>query len=339
MAMVCPQCNTTYEQRWQCPLCETRLLFRDVRRLPENSPERSLGGRQRPWERIFIGLVLAQGLFYGMRHLVTAGLLAIPGREAVERIEAAATGILLFQGLRIGALFLSAVFLGAGQRHAVVLGAVLGVWNGTFSVLLMSDPAQVRTPTAILGQPLLQAVMGALGGWLGAGVWQPLSATDPTEMPLPRRRSKLRRNRDLFRGPVAWVRVAAGTILAVAGTLTATLLFEKILDIGHGTLATTDELQDRLITLEIKALALLFGGALAGATTRNGLKQGFGVGLASTILLIGFEIHYIDRWLQLAAYTALAALSLSMVGGWFGSQLFPPVFRKRRRRGLGGAAL
>jgi hypothetical protein len=176
---------------------------------------------------------------------------------------------------------------------------------------------------------------------LGSAVWRPLSATDlaPSEAPLSRRRPLLRRNSDLFRGPVAWVRVVAGTILAVAGTLTATLVFDKILDIGQGRLATSDELQDRLITLEIKALALLCGGVLAGAATRNGLKQGFCVGLASTFILISIEIRYVEHGLQMAGYTALAACSLSLVGGWFGSRLFPPVFRKPRRRGRGNASL
>jgi hypothetical protein len=339
MAMVCPQCNTTYEQRWQCPLCETRLLFHEVRRLPESSPERSIRWRQRPLGRILIGLVLSQGLFYGLRHLVTAGLLAAQGREAVEQMGTAAAGILLLQSMRMFALLVGTTFAAAGQPRAAFLGAMIGAWNGVLSVLLLTDSAQALTLIALLGQPVLQAVMGAIGGWLGAAIWKPVSESSPMETPPPRPRRFSRRNRNLFSGPVAWVRVAAGVILAVVGTLTATLLFEKILDISHGTLATADELQDRLITLEIKALALLFGGALAGATTRNGLKQGLCVGLASTVILIGIEMNYVERWLQIASCTALAAFSLSLAGGWFGSQLFPPIVRRPRRRGVGVASM
>jgi hypothetical protein len=327
MAMVCPQCNTTYEQRWQCPLCETRLLFHEVRRLPESLPERSLRWRQRPLGRIVIGLVLSQGLFYGLRHLVTAGLLASQGRHAVEQMGTAAAGILLLQGMRMFALLAGIVFAAAGQQRAAFLGAMIGAWNGVLSVLLLTDPALAQTPIALLGQPLLQAVVGAIGGWLGATLWKPMSEASPMETPPPPRpRRFLRRNRHLFTGPVAWVRVTAGVMLAVVGTLTATLV-------------TADELQDRLITLEIKALALLFGGALAGATTRNGLKQGLCVGLASTVILLGIEMNYVERWLQVASYTALAALSLSLAGGWFGSQLFPPILRRPRRRGVGAASM
>jgi hypothetical protein len=197
----------------------------------------------------------------------------------------------------------------------------------------------VLTPIALLGQPLLQAAIGAVGGWLGSTVWKPLPEETTGETPLPRKRTSLRRNMNFFTGPVAWVRVSVGVILAIAGTLTATLLFEKILELSHGTLGTADEMQDRLITLEMKALALIFGGALAGATTRNGLKQGFCVGLASSVILIGIEMNYLDSWLQMACYTALAAFSFSLVGGWFGSQLFPPIIPRRRQRGLGDASI
>lgn len=335
MAMVCPQCNTPYEQRLQCPLCGTRLLYHDVRRLPERSPERPLRWRQRPWGRIFIGLLLALGLFYGLRHLVTAVLMALQGREAVEQLWTAASGILLIQGVRMFAVFVGAVFAGAGQRQAAFLGAMVGAWNGVFSVMLMPGPAQTLTPIALLGQPLLQAGIGAVSGWLGSAFWAPLPSTYSTDTPLPRKRNFFRRNANLFAGPVAWVRVSFGVVLAVAGTLTATLLFEKILDLSHGMLATTDKLQDRLIIIEIKALALLLGGAFAGSTMRNGLKQGLCVGLASTVILVGIELSYVEAWLQMAGLTAIEVFSLCLVGSWFGSQLFPPVIKSRRHRGLG----
>jgi hypothetical protein len=339
MAMVCPQCTTAYEQRWQCPLCGTRLHFHDVRLIPQRSSERSLPWRQTPWGRILIGLVLAQGLFYGLRHLLTAGLMAVQEREVVEQMWTATTGILLLQSVRMCTLLAGAVFAGAGQRHAAVLGAMVGVWNGVFSVLYLPGPAQALTPIALLGQPLLQAAIGAVGGWLGSTFWKPLPAATDDNTPLPRKRNFWRRNKSLFTGPVAWMRVAAGVILAVAGTLTATLLFEKILDLSQGALATTTEEQDRLITMEMKALALILGGALAGATTRNGLKQGFFVGLASTVILIGIEMNYVEHWLRLAGYTTLAAFSFSLVGGWFGSQLFPPIVPRRHHRDLGDALI
>ncbi len=335
MSMICPQCNATYEQRLQCPLCGVRLLYHDTRRIGDRLPARPARWQQQPWGRIFLGLVLAQGLFYGTRHLLTAVLLGFWGSEAVEQLGTSTSGVLLLQAVCILSLSVGAVFAGAGQSQGAFLGTMVGAWNGVFSVLLLSGPAQALTPVAVLGQPLLQAGFGVFGGWLGASIWKPLSDSIGTKTPLPRKRNFLRDNMSLFTGPVAWVRVGLGAALAVCGTLMATLLFEKILDLGHGTLGTTDEVQDNIITMEIQALALMLGGALAGATTRNGVKQGLCVGLAVAVVLSGIELHYFERWLQIAGLTSVAAMTLSMVGGWFGGQLFPPLLKLPRGGRLG----
>jgi hypothetical protein len=338
MAMVCPQCSTPYEQRLQCPLCGVRLHYHDHRRVRGHSAGAPLRWQQTPWGRIFIALLLSQGLFYGLRHLVTAILMATQGEEEMRQMWATPTGFFLIQGVRLFSLLGGAVLAGGGHRNGSVLGAVVGAWNGVLSVLFLPGPAQALTTVAVLGQPLLQMAVGAVGGWLGCAFWKPLPEEPAGAVPA-RKRSALRRQMDLFAGPVAWFRVAAGAILAVIGTLTATIFFEKVLEVSHGALATSDDMQDHFITLEIKALALLLGGALAGSTTRNGFKQGLFVGLATTVILIGIEMNYVERWLQVAALTAASAFCLSVVGGWFGSQLFPPIVKSRRDRGLGRASL
>jgi hypothetical protein len=294
--------------------------------------------QQTPWGRILVGLLLSQGLFYGLRHLVTAILMAVQGEESLLQMWATPTGFFLIQGLRIFALLAGAVLAGSGQRYGFTLGAVVGAWNGVLSVLWLSGPAQSLTTVAIIGQPLLQAAVGAVGGWLGCAFWKPLP-TEPANVEPKRKRGGLRRQMDLFAGPVSWFRVAAGATFAVIGTLMATICFEKVLEISHGALSTTDELQDRIITLEIKALALLLGGALAGFSMPNGFKQGLFVGLATAVILIGIEMNYLERWVQVAALTVVSSFCLSVVGGWFGSQLFPPLIKSRRDRGLGRASL
>ena len=56
------------------------------------------------------------------------------------------------------------------------------------------------------------------------------------------------------------------------------------------------------------------------------------------LLLIGIQLPSSPQGLQLILLTLASAFPLSLTGGWFGSQLFPPVV-KRRARGLGPAAL
>lgn len=338
MGMVCPQCNTTYEQCLSCPLCGTRLLYADARSVVDRPRTVPARWQQKPWGRVLIGLVLAQGLFYGLRHLLTAVLMALQGEEAVQQMWTAASGILLLQAVRLVALLGGAVLAGVGQRQALLLGAVVGVCNGVLSVFFLAGPSGSLTMITVLGQPLLHAAIGAVGGLVGSLFWKPLPAELPNVLPTLKR-TKVRRPMKLLAGPVAWFRVAAGVTLAVAGTLTATIVFEKVLEVSHGTLATADDMEDRLITLEIKALALLLGGALAGATTANGFKQGLVVGFCSAVILIGIEMNYVERWVQVGALTAVCCFCLSVVGGWFGSQLFPPIIRARRKRGLDGASL
>jgi hypothetical protein len=133
-----------------------------------------------------------------------------------------------------------------------------------------------------------------------------------------------------FAGKVYWFRIFLGAAFGVAGTLSASLLFKKMLDLSAGTLATSEEMQDRIIIWEIKALAVLAGGVLAGATTPNGLKQGLVVGLLSTIVLIGVQTSQTHTVLEMAFWTTLSTFSLATAGGWFGGQLFPPIIERKR---------
>jgi hypothetical protein len=332
MAMVCPQCSTIEEQRLQCPRCGARLVHRD----PLGLRVRMARWQQTPWGRIVIALMLAQGMFYGLRHLLTGVLLGVSGAASAQEAWGSIHGLLLLQAAQMLSLILAGLIAGGGQQHGMVQGAVVGSFNGVLAVLLRQNPAQGLTTVAVYGQPLLHAAFAALGGCLGSLIWKPLPAQSrPSDAPAPRK-GRTGRKRSAFAGPIAWFRVLTGITLAVGGSLSAAYIFDKVLDLGAGRLGTTAVIQDRIITWEIKALALVVGGALAGATTANGLKQGLVVGLFACLILISVEGRHVDRWLELAVFTFISALSLTLVGGWFGSQLFPPVV-KHPRRGLGSA--
>src|SRR5438309_413809 len=130
MAMVCPQCHGAYEQRLQCPTCEVRLGFLE-HRTPDGSPRPPSSWQQTPWGRLLVGLILAQGIFHGLRHLCVAWLLASEGADQPE-LWNTIPGLILLQSLQVIGLFFGALLAGAGQRQGAVYGAVLGVWNGVF---------------------------------------------------------------------------------------------------------------------------------------------------------------------------------------------------------------
>jgi hypothetical protein len=341
MAMVCPQCATSFEQRLQCPTCGVRLHYRDSREGEGRFSGGSTRWQQTTWGRILIGLLLAQGLFYGFRHLCTAVLLGLQDEVAVENSLNSLQGFLILQGLQILALILGCVLAGGGQRQGALLGLVVGLWNGTLSVLVLSNPVQALTTVAIYGQPLVHGAFGALGGLIGCLVWKPLPAAGgPGASKLVRKLGGggNKRKVPLFAGKVAWIRVILGTAIAVAGTLSATVILNLVEEVSQGKLSTKSDFQDEIVTWEVKALALVVGGLLAGSTRNNGLKQGLLVGIAAGAILVGIPLGANRGSPPILAATMIGAVGFCLVGGYFGSQLFPPVV-PFRVRGLGPASL
>jgi hypothetical protein len=328
MAMVCLNCRGSHDQRLHCPECGARLVFRGAPR-PSRVPAggRPAGWLQSPWGRLVLGLVTAQGLYHGLRQLALAVTLASGNTDA------GLTGLAVTQALQMVALLAGGFLAGSGQRAGVLLGLLVGVWNGALC-LAVQTPVGPPTAVMIYGQPLLHAFVGAVAGWLGSLVWRPPALPSLPGAPLVRKAAKPR-GPSPFAGPVAWVRVAAGAALAVAGTLFAAKVLGGVEEASGGKLSTLTRLQDQLITWEIKALAVMLGGALAGATTTNGLKQGLCVGLSASAVLVALPAHRGTP--TLTGLTLAATMLLSLVGGWFGGQLLPPVL-KWRRRGLGPMA-
>src|SRR4051794_30913462 len=128
MAMFCPQCNLSFEQRLQCPACGVRLV------VPQTRGTRPLklfarGWPHKPAGRLFISLGLAQGLFYGLRHLLTGALLVMNGPDGAPDALASLPGLIAVQVMQVLSLLLGGLLAGAGQRKGLVLGGLLGLVN------------------------------------------------------------------------------------------------------------------------------------------------------------------------------------------------------------------
>jgi hypothetical protein len=52
------------------------------------------------------------------------------------------------------------------------------------------------------------------------------------------------------------------------------------------------------------------------------------------VLLIGIQSAMMASVIELSLLTAISTVSLSLVGGWFGGALFPPVIKFNRRRAI-----
>jgi hypothetical protein len=340
MAMVCPQCDETFEQRLQCPVCGVRLLYQ------ARSPRQGggLGGvelswQQTPWGRILIGLFLAQGLYYGFRNLCTAGHL-VAGESSAHTVWSTLTGLILLQGLQAIGVLIAGGLAGAGQRQGFLYGGLVGVWNGLlFIVAQHATNGQELTVVALFGLPILQTAFGVVGGFVGSCIWRPLSSV--AVPPAPRTPVPVglgRRAQSAFTGPVAWGRVLTGITVAVGGSIWANVILDFVLEAAEGKLSIRSHLQAQLVTWEITALAMLTGSVLAGASTTNGLKQGLCVGLGTGAVLLGIGLANANLSLPQVLSTLASDVCLGLAGGWFGGQLLPPLYQPPVRKGLGGAA-
>jgi putative membrane protein (TIGR04086 family) len=337
MAMVCPQCAGVFEQAIHCPTCGVHLLYES--RGHRAFREREAGGQwlHTPLGRVAAGVALAQGLAYGLRLLCTAGILA--AEETDQPVWSTLTGLVVLQALQGLSLIIGGALAGAGQRRGLLVGTLVGLIHGALSILIQTIRGEPVTEIALYGQTILHVAFGMLGGVIGSSIWRPLPELAMPDLDGP---DKLRTHgwQPFFaslRGPVMWGRVFAGIVIVTAGFLWGPALLNSVLVASQGTLRISHHLQAQLVTWEIVGLATLFGAAIAGATTPNGLKHGLFVGVGTCIVLIG---NYLGSRIinqDQIILTVSSIVTLTIAGGWFGGRLFPPVRASNRRR-YGSAA-
>src|SRR5262249_5833398 len=163
MSAVCSRCSHVFDHAPVCPRCGLPLPAHESGLTPIHGPR----WQQSAWGRILIGLILSQGLFYGLRHLTT-GLLLAAEDASTEEMWSDVRILLILQGIQLFGVLVGGTLAGGGQRSGLFLGAVVGAWNGVLGVLLRQNPAQELTLVGLFGQPLLHAFVGSLGGAFGA---------------------------------------------------------------------------------------------------------------------------------------------------------------------------
>jgi len=337
MPMVCNRCSTTHEQAMHCPTCGSALTYH------QNRPKR-LGGyahlakgwQHTDWGRFIIGVGMAQGLFYGLHHLLKSIVLAIGG----EPLNAhPLTQLICIQGLLLFGLVAGSVTAGATRRQALILGAYIGTANSILSLLLGQWPAHAMNTYWVYSQPVIQIVVGSLCAVISGLIWKPLNIAVLPESP-SRMAKKLGAKRPRFLkvlgGPIAWFQVTFGVLLAIAGCLAAPYLLSTALN-AIDTLSLDEFMQESVVLWELKAVALLLGGGLAGAGSANGLKQGLVAGLVCcAVMNVILALRHAN--VEVVVLSMGLSFSLTLLGGWFGSQLFPPVVPRTRRLTEVGAA-
>lgn len=325
MPAACTQCGHGYETGGPCPRCGGQSG-------PSGTGPRWL---HTVAGRLMIGLIVSQGLFYALERLLTGLLLAIQGGQAQE-VWLVPGNLICLQIAQLFAVLIGGTLAGGGQTGALSLGAIVGAWNGVVSILLRQIPPDQISSLALYTSPLVHAFIATLGAGIGAQIWRPVSESNFGPMASTTKK-KLKPSRPWFEGKIAWFRVIVGTTLAILGTLYAPDVFKKLLEWSGGKLGTESAFQDRLIIWEIRGMALLLAGFLAGMMTTNGLKQGLVVAIMACTILVGIQTNRRGDLVEAAAIILVSTFSMSMLGGWFGGALFPPISTYNPRRAAAAA--
>jgi hypothetical protein len=268
---------------------------------------------------------------------------------ATEFWEVRFAGLVTGQALQAVSLFAGAMIASATRRRGLVIGASLGVADAVLFGGIRLVFGHSGDELTWLGQPLLLAFVGAAGGVVGSRVWRAAPELPPIPgegaighevltTVLPERPAELTVER------IPWLRITAGVLVAVGGTVGARAIRDFVVMAGGGT--GREMMQSHFITWEITVLAQLVGGAIAGATARAAVVWGFWVGVVAGVLLIAVQAVggigaqvIVPAWLlgatvpegSAAAFAMLGVQSLlmGMLGGWLGGLVLPADPRHR----------
>ncbi len=359
MQRQCPRCKSPLGDDSQCAECGYTPGAKPAKRGKARAGGSHSKWQQTSWGKIVIGLLLAIGIYYGLLQLASAVLLAAHDPQGRQDWLNSFNGLILKQVLQAGSLLVGGMMAGAGQKRGILFGSIVGVYNAVIFLILeavfLNDKLNRDLLLALLVLVGLQIAFGTVGGYLGQLIWKPIQTVavlSPHDSPSPADRFALPPKPpkpSQFAGPVNWVRVIPGGVVAVSGTLFANTLFRMLEAATESTPET--RFQAQFLTWEISVLAMLLGGGIAGSNSNNGMKQGIAVGVIASLILIFviffrgessststplwiFKAMGLDQavLLQRIIYTVLSVMPLALAGGWFGSQLMPPIIVPKGKR-------
>jgi hypothetical protein len=326
----------SFEQALHCPTCGSALVFHAPRKPGFNYAELARGWQHTDWGRFFIGIGLAQGLFYGLYLLIKSIFVAAYGEPFSSASMPPMTEVVCVQALQLFGLLVGSVIAGVARRQAIVLGVYIGVANAILSYIFGQWPIQAINTPIYFAQPFLQIVVGGIGCIVSSLIWKPLAVVTLPETPsrmAKRLGAKRPRVWKVLAGPVSWLRVLIGVAVGISGYMTVRYILEAALNVSDK-FSMDDTMQESMLLWALRAVALLLGGIVAGAGTVNGLKQGLMAGMFSGAVMNVIMVSRNSKP-EVVVLSLLLSFALSLIGGWFGGQLLPRVVVRKRLDGIG----
>jgi hypothetical protein len=336
MAMVCAQCNQVYYgAERQCPKCGILLLTQQhgVAEVGDSVPlsvDPKSRWQQTPWGRIVVSVAIAQGLAYCLQMLFNAWFLA-SGAEGEPSEWNTPTGLLWLNGVHAFSLVLCGMLAGANQIRGITSGGLVGLWSGLIYLIAYRASRETLDPIVFYAQPLLHMAWGLLGGLIGYRIWKPVPLftfdgdLGKSGYTMPRFSKKL------FRGPIHIVRVLIGAGVALAGAVFVREILDQLMRQSQGMFTIKSHLVEKLVIYQIVALTSMIGGSIAGSSSRNGFKQGLCAGVLAAALYLGVQLANPKSVLEVTMFTSIAIGGMSLLGGVFGSTLFPPLVKEQAK--------
>jgi hypothetical protein len=332
MSLPCSKCNGNHDPRLACRGHDSHWL--DAAPAHHPAPSQAERWQHTPAGRLLLGLLLTQGLAYSLRMLGNAGLLMV-ATDPAQVIWNSLLGLVIMEGLRGLSLLIGGALTGAGMARGAMLGAFLGLLNSCVTMVVQGITGEEISQVLLFTQPVAHTLCGFLGGLIGTRIWRPLptvtlAAGPGRGGPKPARRSSFL----AFQVPISWPRVFLGIPIILIGAVWPTVILEKVIDFSNGAMNLRTHLQAELATWEVIALVVLLGAGLAGMNTFCGMKQGLAAGIGAACCYGAAQLGNSKSLLEPTLLTMMCVLALSLVGGWLGGQLFPPVVAAPRRREL-----
>lgn len=341
MRKVCPQCQGTFHTQFLCPTCGVQLLD-----LPDRSAVIAAAaadeglGADRLGPQVLAGMVLAQGLYFAVRQ-AAIGL-------AMLGVMPEQNNILVMAGLQVLTALAGGLVTGVGNPKGLAAGTAVGALNAVLFIVTevaLGGQAPATFPLWVL-VPTIAA--GAMGGLYARQKWPSVH-----DLPDPSGRAKVKKvkvKKEAPPVPIAYLRILSGAALAIGCTVWAGYLRDTVVALGAGTFIVENRIQSQFIAWVITTLAMVIGGAFAGAGTPAGVRHGFLVGLVSCVGI--FVIHQkvvqeilpaeeffaallrmpedgTPSTLQMILFLLTNTLLIGVLSGWFGSKLLPKLGQRR----------
>jgi hypothetical protein len=342
MSLFCPTCHAP-SAGGRCLHCGGRTTKATARSSVALTPSRpadppDLIPSTAPY-RTAIGCLVTLGLYLGLREWV-----AVVASDSAWWTGSA--GIVVTVLLRAAGVAVGGLVAGAGRHQGARTGATVGVLCGV--LFLIADElagADVAVIGAGVGATLM--LLAAATGRVGSRLWPPAMdlpepPPDPQSSSLVRLARKEKREKTVSR--TAWAQVLTGVAIVLFGVVTADPIREGLKWASAGALNLGGPRYAPLADLQLAILIVILGASAAGANTKQGLRQGFLVGLLAVagvaVLSVAglntidavaeglfqlLSLPLADPTSQTTVIALLVLFILCVAGGWFGSQLLPPL--------------